>query len=124
MHDHSTSQRLCYLDAARVAGPAGELAGATVETSAAEPLGTLDGVLIDPDERRVRYLVVERTGWLRRRKYVIPAECPAQVDAQNRALRIDVEPDALSRLDDLDEGSIGEFTDEDFVRAMFARQVA
>ena len=65
MHDHSTSPRLCYLDAARVAGPAGELAGATVETSAAEPLGTLDGVLIDPDERRVRYLVVERTGWLR-----------------------------------------------------------
>lgn len=120
----TTSQRLCYVDATRVACTSGDLAGATVETAADEHVGTLDGVLIDPDTRRVHYLVIERTGWLRRRRYVIPTEVPAQVDAESRSLRVDLSLQDLPTLDELDRAQITEFTEEDYIRAMFARRVA
>jgi hypothetical protein len=116
--------RLCYLEASRVAGPGGELAGFKVETPAQKSIGTLSGVLIDPSERRVRYLVVDTTRWLRGRTYLIPSECPARVEPGRNTLRVDVEPGDMSRLDQCDDLTIQPMSDEDMVEAMFARQVA
>jgi hypothetical protein len=116
--------RLCYLEASRVAGPGGELAGFKVETPAQKSIGTLSGVLIDPSERRVRYLVVDTTRWLRGRTYLIPSDCPARVEPGRNTLRVDVEPGDMSRLDQCDDFTIQPMSDEDMVEAMFARQVA
>ena len=123
MDSDSENLRLCYLDAARVAGPAGELAGVRIETEADEPLGSLDGVLIDPGERRVRYFVIKSGGWFRSRRYVISADCPAKVERDGNTLRVDV---ASSDIVDLDEFEcpIRPFSEEDAVEAMFARRVA
>src|SRR5262245_2842001 len=45
--------KLCYLEASRIAGPAGDLAGLTVQTHGDETLGKLNGVLINPSQRRL-----------------------------------------------------------------------
>ena len=119
-----TNPRLCYLEASRVAGPAGELAGFKVKTPAEESIGTLSGVLIDPTERRVRYFVVDKTRWLRGRSYLIPTDCLTRVEPERNTLRVDVEPGEISRLDDVNEFTIQPMSEEDMVEAMFARKVA
>lgn len=112
--------RLCYLDASRVAGPAGELAGFKVETPAKESIGTLSGVLIDPAEARVRYFVVDTTRWLRGRTYLIPTDCPVRVEPERNTLRVEVEPSDISRLDDCEDFTIEPMSDDDMVDAMFS----
>jgi hypothetical protein len=119
-----TNPRLCYLEASRVAGPAGELAGFKVETPGQEAIGTLSGVLIDPTQGRVRFLVVDTTRWLRGRTYLIPSDCPARVEHERNTLRVDVEPGDIARLDDCEEFTIQPMSDDDMVEAMFARKVA
>jgi uncharacterized protein YrrD len=86
-------------------------------------LGTLDGVLIDPSERRVRFFVVQTQGWLRKRKYLISAETPAKVETDGTTLRLDIDGDDVAR-DEFDSRAVRKFSDEDAVEAMFARQVA
>ncbi len=118
--------RLCYLDASRVAGPAGDLAGFKVETPAEKSIGTLSGVLIDPAEARVRYFVVDKSRWLRGRKYLIPTDCPVCVERERNTLRVHVEPGDIARLDECEDFTIEPMSDEDMVDAMFSprRQVA
>ena len=121
-----TNPRLCYLEASRVASPAGDLAGFKVETPTEESIGTLSGVLIDPSEARVRYFVVDSRRWLRGRTYLIPTDCPVSVEPGRNTLRVDVEPHDLARLDDCDDFTIEPMSDEDMVDAMFSphRRVA
>jgi hypothetical protein len=115
---------LCYLNAANVQSPAGELADVDLRSPDDEPLGTVEGVLIDPAERRVRYFVVESPGWLRRRHYLLPADAPARVEADRKTLRLDVKPDELARCPEFDSKSVRQFSEDDAITAMFARRVA
>jgi hypothetical protein len=115
------SRKLRFLEASRVGSPAGDLASLQLHTEADEPLGTLDGILIDPSERRVRYLVVERPGWFRTRRYLVPTECVAKVERDRKLLRLDVDPADLHALDEFNRSKFREFSDEDAVDAMFAR---
>jgi hypothetical protein len=116
-----TNPRLCYLEASRVASPAGDLAGFKVETPAEESIGTLSGVLIDPSEARIRYFVVDTRRWLRgQQTYLIPTECPVSVEPERNILRVDVERRDLARLDDCDDFTIEPMSDEDMVDAMFS----
>jgi hypothetical protein len=110
--------RLCYLEASKVASPAGDLGGFRVETPTEESIGTLSGVLIDPTEARVRYFVVDTTRWLRGRTYLIPSDCPTQVEPERNTLRVDVEPGDIARLDDCEDFTIEPMSDEDMVDAM------
>jgi hypothetical protein len=116
LKENGRNSRLCYLEASRVKGPVGDLAGVKLQTSAEEEIGTLDGVLIDPRARRVRFLVAEKPGWFRSRKYLVPTDCPAQV-TPGHTLRIDVGADDLPTFDSV---QVAEFTDEDLVDALFA----
>jgi hypothetical protein len=59
---NSTAAGLCYLSARYVARPGGTLAGLELCNAQHESVGTVEGVLIDPPARRVRYVVVERQG--------------------------------------------------------------
>jgi hypothetical protein len=117
------NQRLCYLDASRVKGPNGDLAGVTLETSTAEEIGKLDGLLIDPATRRVCFFVVEKPGWLRSRKYLVPTDCLAQVADGRDALRVEVNPEDLHTFESV-RGTVRQFSDEDFVDALFAKDAA
>lgn len=113
------TSRLRFLNASRLEGPAGDVADVALESGSGETLGTLAGVLIDPPARRVRYFVVEKAGWLRRRQYLIPSDCPARVD--RGALRLDLDAGDLAGLQEFDRAAVPSYSAEDTVDAMFGR---
>jgi hypothetical protein len=116
--------RLCYLDASKVQSPVGELAGVELRSSSDQTLGNLDGVVIDARERRLLYFVVEKPGWFHRRKYLLPADATPRVERGGRALKVDVRPEELRGCEEFDHRAVREFSDDDLLAAMFARDVA
>jgi hypothetical protein len=120
-HDRPDGERLCYLKASRVESPAGHLAGLTMETQAEETLGTLDGVLIDPTERRLRYFVVQSPGWLKQRRYLLSADLPICVESDHHCLRVDAQSSDVELADEFDEETVRPFSADDAITAMFSR---
>jgi hypothetical protein len=111
------------LQADNVELPAGTLAGLQLCSRDDQSLGALDGVLIEPSTRRVRYFVVKRAGWLRSNRYLLPLETPAHVDRERNVLRLEVSADDLPR-ENFDANTVRPFSDEDVVTAMFAPNAA
>ena len=109
---------LRYLDATHVEHRSGNCAGVRICTADDEPLGALDGVLLEPATRRVRYFVVERPALLTARRYLLDANTPATLDTADRMLRVDAHEDDLERFD---ARSVMPFSDADLLAAMFAR---
>jgi hypothetical protein len=114
-------KHLCYLEASKLEGPAGELAGLAVRTEGDEKLGTFDGVLIDPTQRRLRYFVVEDRGLLRRRRYLLSADVPIRVGSEGQSLRIDVHKTDVTLSGEFDLRTVRPYSSEDAVDAMFSR---
>ena len=109
---------LRYLDAGHVEHPTGTLEGLTVCNEGKEPLGELDGVLIEPSTRRVRYFVVD-TDKPTHDRYMFAADAPMVLDIRARTLTvgggIDMEP-----LSD----PVQPFSDEDVMTALFRSTAA
>lgn len=114
---------LRYLDAQRVRCPLGTLADLALRSEDDEKLGAIEGVLIDPAQRRVLYYVVESPGWFRARRYLLPADAPARVHSQDRVLRFGAPAAALERRE-FDPESTPEFSDDDLLTAMFPPHAA
>jgi hypothetical protein len=110
---------LRFLDAAHVEHPSGTLGGLAVCTDENEQLGALDGVLIEPATRRVRYFVVGADRAPRGR-YVLPADTPAVLDMRDRKLRVHAHAEDLERLRE----SVADFSDEDVFTAIFRSSAA
>ena len=110
---------LRYLDADHVEHPSGTLGGLDVCTAENEQLGPLDGVLIEPSTRRVRYFVV---GGARPApgRYVLPADTPAVLDIGDRKLRVTAHVEDLERLRE----TVADFSDEDVFTALFHSSAA
>jgi hypothetical protein len=53
--DGTIGTHLCYLNASKVESPVGALAQLEVQTEDGKEVGALDGVLIEPTARRIRY---------------------------------------------------------------------
>ena len=120
-HDEPRPDALRYLDADQVKHPSGTLAGVTVCSSDDEKLGDISGVLVEPASRRVRYFVVERRVALLPRRYMLAADTPAVLEAEDQKLRI------LSNIDDperFDARRVERFSEEDAITAMFAHPAA
>ena len=116
---HHTTLR--YLDADRVVHPAGTLAGVEVRTQNAERLGCVGGVLLEPARRKVRYFVVERLSFLSKKRYLVPADRGAPLDAENRLIEIDLNHHAIRRFD---PATVPLFADDDLLDALFAPSAA
>ena len=117
--------QLCYLDAGKVrCGASGDLEGLKLSSDTDQAWGTLDGVVIDPAERRLRYFVVHRRGWFKSRRYLVPADCPAQIASDGRTLRLPVDPDKLANCAEFDVASIPAYSDEHLLTAIFGRSAA
>jgi hypothetical protein len=116
---NDSHDQLCYLEAGQVTGPCGGLQGVTLSTENDEALGTLDGVVIDPSERRIRYFVVQRRGWFRKQRFLLSADRPAQITKDRRNLRLPVEPGELTSCEEFDGQSIPHFSDEHLLTALF-----
>ena len=120
-NDQPRPDALRYLDADQVEHPSGTLAGVTVCSSDDQKLGAISGVLVEPASRRVRFFVVDRKGALLSRRYVLAADTPAVLEAEDQKLRI------LSHIDDLerfDSRHVERFSEEDAITAMFAHPAA
>ncbi|MEO7276135.1 MAG: PRC-barrel domain-containing protein [Vicinamibacterales bacterium] len=116
--------RLCYLGASRVLGPTGVLAALDVRTMHNQSLGSLDGVVIDPAERRLRFFVVEPSGSVNHRRILLPVEAAASVAPEGGTLRIELESGEIEALDEFDMADFREFTEEDAIAPTLSRYLA
>lgn len=107
---------LRYLDAGHVEHPTGTLAGLSVCTDQNEQIGCLDGVLIEPSTRRVRYFVVDtvRAAHDEHERCVLSADSPVTLDLHGRTLRVPRAVD-MSPLPD----PVEPFSDDDVMTALF-----
>ncbi len=113
---------LCYLDAHKVESPAGMLAELELCSRDDENLGTVEGVILEPARRRVRYFVVKGSGWFGKHYYLLPVESLARLEPDG-VLRIESPAADLPRKT-VDLREIRPFSAEDVVTAMFAETAA
>jgi hypothetical protein len=110
---------LRFINADRLTTPFGSLDGAELIGPGENTVGRLDGVLVDPLERRLRYFVVESRGWFTRRHYLVGSDT-TRVEPARRALRVDIDADAATHLPEVEPETFPTFNDDDLIAAMFA----
>lgn len=64
-------------------------------------IGALDGVIIDLATHRLRYLVVDSGSEVGHHRFLLPFSA-MEVDLEQRALRVDVDDDALAECEPFD----------------------
>lgn len=114
---------LRYIAAEQVDTPAGRLDGTVLVGPSDQAVGTLDGVVIDPAERRVRYFVVRSCGWLTTRCRLVPAT-PARFNSRHKTLHVDIEAEDLPQLPEVRPSTLARFSDDDLIAALFADRAA
>lgn len=110
---------LRYLDANAVHSPAGKLDGMSLVSQDDEAIGEIDGVLIHPGTRKIRYFVVDTPKLFNRRRYLVSADLPAVVMQDDHALRLDVPYEDIEQRR-FDSRGVPRFSDDDLLAAMFA----
>ena len=113
------TESLRYLDANAVGCPSGTLEGLSLFDREDETIGVIDGVLIEPSTRSLRYYVVQAADFLKRRRFLVPADSPAVVLPEYKALRVDISADSVER-QRFDSRAVPRFSDDDLLSAMFA----
>lgn len=106
------ASRLRYLEADDVDDAAVHYDGLAVLGKDGQTIGSVDGFIVDPDARRVNYIVVDSGGWFSSRRLLLPIG-HAAIAADRRSLETDVAKDALSRLPEFYEDRFRSFSDED-----------
>jgi hypothetical protein len=112
----SESRRLKYLSAAHVKASTCGLARMALRTEAGRGLGELDGVIVDPEARRLCYFVVETSE--PKRRYLLPL-CPTRLHETDKALTVAIEEDRLQQCPEFKPAAFEHFSDEDLVTALF-----
>jgi hypothetical protein len=112
----ATDPRLRFVDNSQLESPLVE--PLDVRTQAGVKIGKFDGVIVDPAQRRVRYLVVDR-GVLFHKRCLIPMPS-ARVDAQSHSLSIDVDAADSQQWARFDPVAFPRFSDDDLITAMFS----
>jgi sporulation protein YlmC with PRC-barrel domain len=116
------SPRLRYIDANHVESRAvQDLAGFDVITVTGQKLGEFDGLIVDPPERRIRYLVVHRNGLFGGRRLLVPMSS-GRLDVDHRALQVELETDADCPA--FEARAFPKFSDDDLLSVLFQRSSA
>ena len=118
---NGNTETLRYLDANQVEHPSGTFAGHMLCSQDYEQLGAITGILVDPATRRLRYFVIERSGVLKRRRYLLPVDSSPVLRADDRKLCVLADVDDLERFD---ARLVEPFSDEDALTAIFASPAA
>jgi hypothetical protein len=119
VNSHKAANDLRYVDAGSVKCSAGNLSGFRVCTEDEQPLGSVDGVLISPSSRQLRYFVVDMPGRFLHRRYLVPAETGATYLGESKTLQIGARRDEVE-LESYTPRSVPEFSDSDLLQAMFS----
>ena len=89
--------KLQYFETAQVAGIPGE--SMTVRVSNGRVLGRFRGLILDPFNQHLRYLVIRASGWFGK-TILVPAYSP-RLDVAGRAIEIDANDSDLWTVHDL-----------------------
>ena len=116
MANEHDAPRLRFLENSRLEAPLVE--PLDVRTQAGVKIGTFDGVIVDPAERRVRYLVVDRGRFFQKR-CLIPMPS-TRIDAEHHSLNIDVDNTDSPEWPRFDPATFPRFSEDDLLTAMFA----
>jgi sporulation protein YlmC with PRC-barrel domain len=100
-HTDSSRSHLCFVATSQLDAPLVE--PLDVWTTEGQRIGTFDGIVMDRDEHRARYLVVDR-GRFRPNRCLIPL--PARLDIVHQALRVDADDFDIDHLQPFDQGSV------------------
>jgi hypothetical protein len=119
-HVNST---LRYVAAEHVGTPNGPLEGMVLVSPNEEPVGTLDGMIIDPVERHVRYFVVRTRNWLKTRLHLVPAT-PARLDSDRKTLHVDIDAEDLRQHREIRPDTFQRYSDDDLIAALFPAHAA
>ena len=109
---------LRYIGAEHVETPAGRLDGTVLVSPREETVGKLDGIVIDPVGRHLRYFVVRARALFQAPRHLVPAT-PARLDAEHKALHVDIEPDDLSMYRQVRPDTFPRYSDDDLLAALF-----
>jgi hypothetical protein len=112
---------LRYIGASSVRCSSGNLSGFRVCTGDAQSLGSVEGVLISPSERRLAFFVIETAGLFVHRRILLPVDAGAVVQEEPRTLRISARKDVLV-LETFTPRSVPEFSDDDLLRTIFSER--
>lgn len=112
---------LSYLDAARVESPAGALSKLDLVNADGQRVGRIAGVVIEAAARRVRYFNVQSNSFWKRH-YLIAADHLAQVDPEQKVLRL--LDDDITEVQDVDPATLPQFSDADLLGAVFSSRAA
>jgi len=115
--DADAASQLCYLAADHLEGPLPSFDGLDLRTFDDEPIGRLDGIIIDRPAKRMRYFVVD-TGDRAHHRVLLPL-CPTKVDPQMHALRVDVDEGDLQRCEEFHQDEFRTLSDEDLRKVVF-----
>jgi hypothetical protein len=113
--ERAVKSPLRYLPARRVRCGVFNGKALRVENDSAEPIGKLDGFLIDPSARKARFVVVHSRGFLPQPR-LVPLE-GARLNPEREALLVE---GPLSRYEAFEASRFPEMSDEDVLTAVFA----
>ncbi len=117
----SAEPHLRYISANRVEVPGGLLDQLDVVSDEESTVDKVEGIVVDPAERQVRYFVLKSPRRLRPRHYLLPL-APATIDAEHKTLHLDIHPNDLAELVDGPTKAFAPFSDDDLIVALFSKQ--
>lgn len=115
----SVSTPLRFIEARRLETPAGSLTDAILVSPSNKTLGKLDGVIVNPTQRRVCYYVVKSGSGFRTHRRLLEMG-PAALEAHGGVVRVDAEPEDLNDLSEIGPQSFPPFSDADLIDTIFA----
>lgn len=107
--------RLRYVDAGDLDDTTIDFDGLKVRNAAGETLGEVDGAIVDADEGRPYYIVVDAGGWFHSRRYLVPIG-HLRLDHDNDALVADLSREQINRFPGFDVDEFGKLSREDLQR--------
>lgn len=113
--------QLRFVPATMVQGPRGRMGGAVVRDGSVGPLGTLDGLIVDPATRSVRYIVLKASHYGDRQRHILSWNSGlVRIDADGHGLWLDIPSTPKSRCEWFDTPSVQPFSDDDLITMIFA----
>jgi PRC-barrel domain len=106
------NSQLRYLDADDIDDSAIDFDGLDVRGADGHKLGDLDGFIVDSTSGRVYHAVVDSGGWFTSRRFLLPIG-HARLDADRRALTVDVTKDRIRQYPEFDADRFRKFTDDE-----------
>jgi hypothetical protein len=114
--DHPYSW-LKYVDAGEVSGPIVDFDGMDVESPEGEPLGVLEGFIVDSDNGRPYYAIVDSKGWFKSTHFLLPVgHTRLQSDEGGHMLVAGVSRERIDRFPGFDKTAFAKLSAEDLAR--------